>query len=351
MKHDPTDRKPDATRQLEDFFRDEARLALADAPSFEDLVAYVEDSLPPEARALLEERLAGDEVLRAEVEDLRALRAAMAPRRRAAWPPMKIAPWMGLAAVFALLAFWLAFPGSPARPPATPPASPAAVAALKDGDLRLALASDGSVAGLPAADAHTRAVVGDALRGTLPAPQGLEPLRPAAGTLMGTAPPAAFVPRSPLGVRVGADRPLFRWTARPGARTYEVAVFDQDLRRRLGSGPVTGLEWTPARPLERGRVYLWQVTALDGGPRLTAPAPPAPEARFEVAAPAVMDQVARARAVAPGSHLVAALALVEAGLLDEAEGELRALAAENPAAPEVARLQALLAALSTPRAR
>ena len=142
-----------------------------------------------------------------------------------------------------------------------------------------------------------------------------------------------------------ADRPTFRWSAHPDARRYEVAVFDQDLRRQLASGPVEGTDWTPAKPLARGRTYLWQVTALAGRERVTAPAPPAPEARFEVASSAVLAEVEHERAQAPTSHLVAALAFVQAGLLDDAEDELRALAADNPGSPEVTRLREALRTL------
>jgi hypothetical protein len=87
------------------------------------------------------------------------------------------------------------------------------------------------------------------------------------------------------------------------------------------------------------------VTALAGGRRITAPAPPAPEARFEVAAAEVLAAVEARRAQAPASHLVAVIALVEAGLLDDADAELGALAADNPGSPEVARLRESLARL------
>ena len=128
-------------------------------------------------------------------------------------------------------------------------------------------------------------------------------------------------------------------------------MFDADLQRQLASGPLTSTEWTPAKALPRGRTYLWQVTARAGGQRVTAPAPPAPEARFEIAGPDVMAEVEKRRAQAPGSHVVAALALVEAGLLDDAESELDALATDNPGSPEVARLRESLAALRRPKSK
>lgn len=355
MKRDPTDdgrALGTERRTLEKFFRDELRGSVADAPSFDDLAAYVEGRLDREERALLEERLASDPELRQEVDDLRTLHRQMArPRGTLRWlRPLPLAA-LAAAATVAVMAVM-----SWRRPPIeVPPAvgsagsSPAAIASVKDGDRHLALSADGAVSGWPGLDAGLRAAVTDALRGTLPAPQGLAPLQSRPGALMGTeSPGATFALRSPLGTRVSTDRPTLRWTPPPGARTYEVAVYDQDLRQQLASGPVAGTEWTPATPLARGKTYLWQVSAVTPSGRITAPAPPAPEARFEVASPAVMAEVEHRRAPAPASHLVAALAFVQAGLLDDAEAELQALAADNPGSPEVARLREALRTLRRP---
>ena len=153
----------------------------------------------------------------------------------------------------------------------------------------------------------------------------------------------------PVGTRVASDRPAFRWSAHPDARSYEVSVFDQDLRKRAGSGRITGVDWTPERRLPRGRTYLWQVTAITPHGRVTAPAPPAPEARFEVVDEVVLAELERRRAAAPGSRLLAAVVFSEAGLLDAADAELHALADDNPGSPEVARLLDALRGLRRPR--
>ena len=320
-------------RQLEEFLRDEIRLSRAEAPSFDDLAAYVEDRLDSEQRALFEERMDSDPVLRQEVEDLRALQAQMARARHARARRLPLAA-LAAAAAIAAAAVILRRPPLETPPAASP--SPVVVATLKDGDLSHL-------------DPATRDAVGGARQGTLPAPRGLGSLMSGPATLMGPETPAAFGPRSPLGTRVSADAPTLRWSAYPGATTYEVAVFDQDLRKQLASGPIAATEWTPAKPLTRGRTYLWQVTALAGGRRITAPAPPAPEARFAVAGADVLAEVEARRAQAPASHLVAVIALVEAGLLDDAEAELGALAADNPGSPEVARLRESLARLRPAR--
>ena len=329
-------------RELAEILRDDLRRAEVESPSFERLVDYVEGRLSHEERAELEERLADDAVLRAEVDGLRELHGQMGGRVTPVAPAPR-RPWIlaGLAAAAAVaaVALWLRPADVPGGGGSAGSQAPAPVAAFRDGGLRLTLAADGSVSGLPAIDPARRAAVAGALRGALPPPDDLTQLLPGRRALMGkTAGPAAFAPQAPVATRVSTGRPSFRWTAHPDARTYEVAVFDRELRLQAESGPISGTAWQPPQALPAGRVYLWQVTAHTARGRLSAPAPPDPEARFEVADAAVLAEVARGRAEAPDSHLVAALVLVEKGLLDEAEVELRALAGDNHDAPAAARL-------------
>ena len=326
------------SRELAGILRDDLRRAEVESPSFERLVDYVEGRLTHEEREELEERLADDAVLRAEVDGLRELHGQMGGRPAAAPRRSWVLAGLAAAAAMAAIALWLR-PAPPQRGRDGGSPAPAAVADLRDGDLRVVLAADGSVSGLPALDPARRAAVAEALRGALPRPRDLDALRGGPRALMGSAAsPGAFAPQAPVGTRIGTGRPVFRWTAHPDARTYEVSVFDRELRPQAASGPVSGTEWQPPQALAPGRVYLWQVTAQTPRGRLSVPAPPAPEARFEVADASVLAEVARGRAEAPGSHLVAALVLVEKGLLDEAGVELQALADENRDAPAAERL-------------
>ena len=349
MKRDPEGDR----RRLEAFFRDELRLGSAESPSFDDVAAYVEDRLDPEERGALEERMAGDPTLRQEVEDLRALGVQMLRSRPAAtWRQPFALAGLAAAAAVAAVAFWLGTPRErrPVENGSRSSLAAAPLVTLKDGDLRVALSSDGVVSGLPAVDPELRDAIAGALRGALPAPQGLEALRSGPLTLLGGPGGATpLAPERPVGTRVASDRPGFRWSAHPDARSYEVSVFDQDLQKRAGSGPITGTDWTPERPLPRGHTYLWQVTALTPGGRVTAPAPPAAEARFEVVDPAVLAELERRRAGARGSRLLAAVVFIEAGLLDDADAELQALAADNPGSPQVARLFEALRDVRRPR--
>jgi hypothetical protein len=256
------------------------------------------------------------------------------------------------AAPIAALTLWLVrgtTRGPGARGVEQAAAAPSSATALRDGEFRVALSATGAVSGLPSLPPDLRDGVVAVLRGALPPRNDLAGLRAATSPLLGSqSGRGGFGPLSPVGTRVSSDRPAFRWRTHPEALTYEVAVFDADLRKHAESGPVTGTTWTPARALPRGRVYLWQVSASVNSRRLTAPAPPAPEARFEVASSDAVREVENVRAAAPSSHLVGLVALLRAGFLEEAEAELEALALENPASPTIARLRDRLEAAATP---
>src|SRR4029077_9817890 len=95
------------------------------------------------------------------------------------------------------------------------------------------------------------------------------------------------------------------------------------------SPQLTSNLWT-SPPLSRGRVYAWQVKATKEGQEVTAPRPPAPQAKFRVLDQAKTDEIVRARRAYPSSHLTLGLLYANAGLLREAEQELRLLQKANP---------------------
>jgi hypothetical protein len=327
-------------KQLEGFFRDELRAAEAEAPSFDDLAAYVDGRLSPAESADLEQRIAGDEVVRREVELLRELRVEMARTRVA--PARRAWVWTGLAAAasVAAVASLVLLKRGAGPSPAPAPSPIALVAAVSDGDRKVMLTEEGGLVGLGEVDADLRAAVASALRGQVAEPAGLAALRPGRSALMGTASGTpVFGPLAPVGLRVSNGRPTFLWSPHPEAVAYDVKVFDQDFREQAAGADIRGTEWQPPRPLAPGVIYLWQVTARTGHGRVSAPVPPRPEARFEVADEALLAQVGRRRSAAPSSHLVAAIAFLEAGLLDDADSELQALAAANPDSARVAALR------------
>jgi hypothetical protein len=208
------------------------------------------------------------------------------------------------------------------------------IVALNDGGRRLTLDSRGRIDGLEnLTPAEQEAVRSALLTGRAPASSELNGLTARAdGTLMGA--PGSGSPsfnlQSPVGVVSRTETPTFRWSALAGARQYTVSVFDAGFNKVMTSGTMTKTEWTAPRPLARGAVYSWQVTAVVEGKEIQSPVPPAPEARFRVLGRNQEESLARAEKLHAGSHLTLGVLYSRAGLLSEAEREFRALLAANP---------------------
>ncbi len=183
-----------------------------------------------------------------------------------------------------------------------------------------------------------RALVGQALAtGDLPFAPIPQELTAKPGTLLGPSVQAEFGPLSPTGRIVFSDRPQFRWSALAGAKSYRVEVYTADFRQAARSGAIESTEWTPGEPLARGVLYRWQIVATKGAQTITAPAPPAPEARFQIVDQSTADAVEHARSGNDG-RLLAAVLLARAGLHDYAVAELRAISPELRKFPEVENL-------------
>ena len=134
----------------------------------------------------------------------------------------------------------------------------------------------------------------------------------------------------PVGGVLLTDRPTFRWSALEGASAYVVEVYDDAFNLVASSPQLTAPRWAASQTLPRGRVYSWQVRAVKDGRETKSPRPPAPQAKFRVLDRAKADELARARRAYPSSHLTLGLLYADAGLLKEAEQELRLLQKANP---------------------
>jgi hypothetical protein len=232
----------------------------------------------------------------------------------------------------------------------TPESAEEPVLVLADSGRRVSLDRQGRIAGLGALDPGLEGQIAAALRaGRIERPEGQEDLAGAEGVLRGgEAASGTFAPVSPVGTAVANGRPAFRWTAWRDGASYTVMVFDAGFQRVAGSEPVAETRWTPPRPLPPGQVYTWQVTAHLGDEEATTPAPPAPEARFRVLNEEQSAEIARTSREHAGSHLALGILYARAGLLDDAERELRALAQANP---ESAVARGLLRSVESWRAR
>ena len=140
----------------------------------------------------------------------------------------------------------------------------------------------------------------------------------------------SFSVLDPVGHVLLNDRPTFRWSALEGANGYVVEVYDDSFGLVATSPQLTTRSWAAPQTLPRGKVYSWQVKAVKDGEEIKSPRPPAPQAKFRVLDRAKADEIARAKRAHPSSHLTLGLLYAQAGLLKEAEQELRLLQRANP---------------------
>jgi hypothetical protein len=206
-----------------------------------------------------------------------------------------------------------------------------------------------ALAGLQALSAEERQRVLAALdAGIVEPPASLAELASGPEVLMGASPGETFSLSEPLATVTVSDRPVFRWQAVPGAQAYTVSVRDEALHPVAESPPVTDPTWTPEQPLPRGRVYVWQVTARRAQGSVTAPAPPAPMAKFRVleAEPArTLERLAREQ---PAAHLVLGILHAQAGARVEAQRYLSQVPRESHYFDLAERTRARLARPAAP---
>ena len=305
-----------------------------DHESYERLEAYVDGRLDEVDMEIVQAHLdmcrrCGEDASDLEDTKTQLLPAMVGRRPRRSWTAAAVAAGVLLAAVVS----WQMRRGDATVSPSAPTASTAV--APKDDGLRPA----------------ERTTINAALAaGVIEVPAAVRSLAGVEGTLLGRASATeAMGPLSPAGTAVANAAPTFSWRAMDAAASYTATVFDESFREVAASGPLTVTTWTPRLALPRGRVFVWQVRArlLDGSEAL-APAPPHPEARFvvldETTAAAVDDQRARLAS----RPLDLGILLAGAGLIDDAERELRR-ASTSTGDPATATAAAAL--LSTLRAR
>jgi anti-sigma factor RsiW len=226
----------------------------------------------------------------------------------------------------------------PSAPQPDVPNNSAIVLALNDAGGRVTFDAAGNVVGLgPISPSSMQAVKEALTTGRVDVPSSSE-LIGKKSTLLGPKDEAdSFSLISPVGTATRSGRPMLRWRQLSGASSYTVSILDADFNAVATSPPLTGTSWTPPRALDRGRTYSWQVTAVKDGKEIVSPSTPAPEARFKVLEKAKADELNEVERVA-NSHLARGVLYARAGLLDDAERELRALVAENPKSPIAQKL-------------
>jgi hypothetical protein len=219
--------------------------------------------------------------------------------------------------------------------------------ALRDNGARVQIRPDGSVLGLPQFPPEQRSSLKNALtQNRIDVAPAIASLGGHAGNLAGAdSSGAALRVVAPVGTVVEETKPTLAWTADPRATGYRVTIARENGADLVETAdvPKDQPRWSPSRPLQPGETYEWQVQAMNGESVVeTAPAPPQPEARFQVIradARAELDQTLKR---AGSSHLASAFAYARAGLIDKADAELAALQRENGNSPVPSQLRAAL---------
>lgn len=344
--------------------------------TYEELEGVADGSLSPESLTRVDVHASGCSDCRAEIASFRALAASeetVASASYGFFEQVRAAfarPLVPITAAFVLLigvgvAVWVATRARPSEIDAnfaaakvagendnTKPASvvaedtPAAADqpeseaekpaelefALSDGGRTVGLDAAGNLVGFDAAPLKYRSLLKESLRDQKLPAADVSDLRSKPAATMGTAETGeAFKVVGPVGRVVETTTPSLRWQPMRGAEAYVVEIYDQNYNKVASSGRIANNSWTPR--LERGRTYVWQVTALKDGREIMAPQRPAREARFRILDAKRSAEIAALKRGSNSSPLLLALAYSEAGLFAAAEREMQRVIAANPRSP------------------
>jgi hypothetical protein len=341
----------------------------------EQTAGYVDGTLAGEELQMVADHLSRCELCAAAVDDVGAFRywikssldreyqPAIAPASMWGWwngsvaslaafvpRPARLAVGSAFAIVLLAVTSWLVWQTLPVEPkqesassptpPSQPDASPAArlVAQVYDGGAKLTLDETGKLEGAddlpPAYQLMLKKALISQRIGESPRLTGLT--RGYSPLMSAEKREADFGLIAPVGKMLFSDRPTFRWSPLKGATGYLVEVYDSAFNLVARSPELTNPSWA-APSLPRGTLYTWQVRAIKDGQEIRSPRPPAPQARFRVVDQVKANELLNARR-AYSSHLALGLLYAEAGLLEEAERELRALKIANPESEIIRRL-------------
>jgi hypothetical protein len=316
------------------------------APSYEELVPWIEGGLDPLTRRELAQRRDQLAAISAELADLRRFEEEMnaLPSHDYSTAESGVPRASWILPIAAGLAIGLGFVWWNSTQ------SNHGAITLRDSGKSIVVRQDGSIPAFGPLPPGLQRAVQEASSGKIVLPPEVGGLRGSTGTLAG-APGSAtgFTVVAPVGTLVESLRPVLRWTRAENVTGYRV-----NLARKNGEGiisspvlPAGKTEWTPDEALTPGDTYLWEVEAFGQGEMIAkAPAPPEPEARFAVLPNDKRGELDRLRAKLGQSHLLLGLAYARAGLIDKARQEFEALARENPGNDLPARL---IAGLTTQR--
>lgn len=177
-------------------------------------------------------------------------------------------------------------------------------------------------------------------RQKLEMPLALADLHGRNSTLLGKGQASSFALISPISTFVLNDRPSFRWQRQTDATRYAVTLVDITNDSEIQSEtiapdkPGRQIEWTLPKiqePLRRGGRYRWYVVAtLTDGRTVQSPSRSAAPAMFQVLDTAAARSIRKAQETYADSPLTLGVLYARAGLLDDADRQIRAVLTSNP---------------------
>lgn len=215
------------------------------------------------------------------------------------------------------------------------------LALLRDGGREVRINKIGAVAGLDDLPPEARQLVKETLlAGKIAISPIVNELAGGKGGLRGSAgQDSPFTLLAPARTVITEVQPTFKWDALNEATGYRVMVADAGGMEVANSGllPAAVHAWTTSLPLKRGEIYSWVVVAMVDGKAVAAPSPAAPEMKFKVLEESKWQELDRLKRAA-GSRLALGIFYARAGMLEEAERELKQLVSDNPNSPLARKL-------------
>ena len=214
--------------------------------------------------------------------------------------------------------------------------------ALKDGETTLLVAKDGSVTG-PSIEALPQKLREEVVASWKNESISVPDLRELEGakieTMGDSQTDLRFQLIAPVRQTIRSQCPVFRWTELKGSQEYLVTISDADTYEVVvDNQSAKSSRWTMTGRLRRGHNYVWQVTAMIDGKKVTMPTTGQREAKFRVLPSALEDELRQAERSLPRSSLALGVLYARFGLLAESRRELQAFAAANPQSATAAKL-------------
>lgn len=229
--------------------------------------------------------------------------------------------------------------GSANESPKEEPNSAEAMIVLNDRGGTITVDKAGKVSGLDDVSESMRNKIAQVLlSGRIARPPILKDLGAEDSALRGNNRDQPFKLISPARSVIVSNRPAFRWESVSGASAYSVYITDTSGQIIAKSGELAPnrREWLASKPLSRGAIYAWSVSALVDGKEITAPGPSAPEMKFQILSDANLAQLNQPKRVQ--SHLALGLFYAKVGLIAEAERDLEEVVRQNPSSESTREL-------------